>query len=181
AAVTHSPAASGGSPPSRPAPALSGRLAYPDQESHRESFPYKNRLPPPQQAFSSIDGIEVYTDKKCGGRMNLRQGSCVQPDRGAVAGATVCGDRGTTMLICRGILRSAAIPLSGPVVLPFPAFSPEVEAGPPPPVQKSDRLDFGPTPTACSEQAWPYYEPGCLRDRNGQARTVRLIKIDRVK
>src|SRR5262249_26131646 len=59
AAVTHSPAASGGSPPSRPAPALSGRLAYPDQESHRESFPYKNRLPPPQQAFSSIDGIEV--------------------------------------------------------------------------------------------------------------------------
>ena len=113
--------------------------------------------------------------------MNLRQGSCVQPDRGAVAGATVCGDRGTTMLIYRGILAFAAITLSAAVVLALPGFSPEVEASAPPTVQKSDRLDFGPTATACSEQAWPYYEPGCLRDRNGQARTVRLIKIDRVK
>src|SRR5262249_1728564 len=71
AAVTHSPAASGGSPPSRPAPALSGRLAYPDQESHRESFPYKNRLTPPQQAFSSIDGIEVYIISQGTGRRCL--------------------------------------------------------------------------------------------------------------
>jgi hypothetical protein len=85
------------------------------------------------------------------------------------------------MLFYRGILAFAAITMSAAAILALPGFSPAVEASAPPAVQKSDRLDNRPIGTACSERAWPYYEPNCLRDRDGQTRTVRLIKVDRVK
>ena len=84
-------------------------------------------------------------------------------------------------MIYRGILAIAAITMSAAAVLALPGFSPEVEASAPPTVQRSDRLDYQPTGIACSERAWPYYEPKCLHDRNGQTRTVRLIKIETVK
>jgi hypothetical protein len=60
----------------------------------------------------------------------------------------------------------------------FPSLSPQVEAGTPAPVAKADRLDIRPLGAACSQQAWPYFEHGCLRDQRaaqGQARTVRVV------
>jgi hypothetical protein len=48
---------------------------------------------------------------------------------------------------------------------------------------KGDRLDIRPLGTLCSEQAWPYFEAKCLRDRRmamGQAKPVRLVTADRV-
>jgi len=55
------------------------------------------------------------------------------------------------------------------------------ESQTPPP--KADRIDFRPIGTACSEHAWPYFEPGCLRDRNqamGESRAVRMIPLDKL-
>jgi hypothetical protein len=47
---------------------------------------------------------------------------------------------------------------------------------------KADRADARPLAQNCSQQAWPYFEAGCLRDaRNayGQAREVRIVLSDR--
>jgi hypothetical protein len=48
---------------------------------------------------------------------------------------------------------------------------------------KGDRLDARPLGSACSEQAWPYFEAGCLRDQRaaqGRAKSVRIISADRI-
>ncbi|HEY1541294.1 MAG TPA: hypothetical protein VGG01_02700 [Xanthobacteraceae bacterium] len=48
---------------------------------------------------------------------------------------------------------------------------------------KGDRLDVHAYGTACSERAWPYFEPSCLRNTNSpirQARVVRVIGTDRL-
>jgi hypothetical protein len=58
----------------------------------------------------------------------------------------------------------------------------EVEASTPAAARKGDRLDIRPTGTGCSQQAWPYYETKCMRDRTqpgGQARDVRLVSLER--
>ena len=76
-----------------------------------------------------------------------------------------------------------ACALGAAAVLAFPGFSPQVEAGTPPLVVKADRLDYRPLASACSEQAWPYFEAKCLRDRKqaiGPVRPVRLITTDRL-
>jgi hypothetical protein len=89
----------------------------------------------------------------------------------------------SNMLIVKIISASAAIALGAAVTLSLPGFSPEVEAGTPPPVVKGDRLDVRPAVDTCTQQAWPYYQANCLRDRNqpnGQARTVRVVTTDRV-
>ena len=47
---------------------------------------------------------------------------------------------------------------------------------------KSDRLDIRPLGTQCSEQAWPYFEANCLRDKRaimGQAKPARIVTADR--
>ena len=47
---------------------------------------------------------------------------------------------------------------------------------------KADRADTRPLARDCSQNAWPYFEAGCLRDtRNafGQARDVRIVSTDR--
>jgi hypothetical protein len=88
------------------------------------------------------------------------------------------------MLVYRTILAIAAVALSAAAVLALPGFSPEVEASAAPIVQKTDRLDYRPLGMACSEQAWPYYEAKCLRDRTqegGQPRPARIVKVDRTK
>jgi len=77
----------------------------------------------------------------------------------------------------------AAMAIGAGVVLAFPGFSPVADASTPPKVVKSDRLDLRPTGRDCTQQAWPYYEPNCLRDRAqamSQARTVRVVSTDRV-
>jgi hypothetical protein len=65
----------------------------------------------------------------------------------------------------------------------FPGLSPQVEAGTPAPVVKSDRLDIRPLGVACSQQAWPNFERRCLRDQRavkGQTNDVRRVSIDRL-
>jgi len=42
---------------------------------------------------------------------------------------------------------------------------------------KGDRLDIRTTAPKCSDQAWPYYEAGCVK---GPARTVRIVTSDRI-
>jgi hypothetical protein len=89
----------------------------------------------------------------------------------------------TNMLISRTIMAVAAVAFGAAVVLALPGFSPEVEARTPVAAVKGDRLDIRPIGKACTEQAWPYYEATCLRDRShpqGQARTVRMISTDRI-
>jgi hypothetical protein len=48
---------------------------------------------------------------------------------------------------------------------------------------KSDRLDIRAVGAKCSEQAWPFYEKGCVRDNReamGQAtKEVRVVVADR--
>src|SRR5260370_12310247 len=61
AAATHWRVASGASQPSHPAPARSGPLGSPDQESRRESCSQQESLPPALASqFSPTDGIGVY-------------------------------------------------------------------------------------------------------------------------
>ena len=77
----------------------------------------------------------------------------------------------------------AAIALGAAVVLALPSFSLEADAGTPPKVVKGDRLDIRPIGPDCSQQAWPYYETTCIRDRQpsaGQTRVVRIVSTDRL-
>jgi hypothetical protein len=49
---------------------------------------------------------------------------------------------------------------------------------------KGDRLDARAAGTACSEQAWPYFEAGCIKDRRqpmSQAKSVRIVTPDRTE
>ena len=87
------------------------------------------------------------------------------------------------MLTNKVIPAVAAVGIGAALVLPIPGFSPEADASTPPQVVKSDRLDIRPIGKDCTQQAWPYYETGCMRDRKqamSQARTVRVISTDRL-
>jgi hypothetical protein len=98
------------------------------------------------------------------------------------------------MLIYRVLSAIAAAALGALVVMLLPGFSPTVEAStsapvamPAPiassaPLAKADRLELAPA-TDCSQQAWPYFDANCLRNRTptaGQARTVRRVSTDRL-
>jgi hypothetical protein len=77
----------------------------------------------------------------------------------------------------------AAAALGAAVVMVLPGFSPSVEAGTTKPAIQADRLDNQPLGRDCTQQAWPYYAPDCLRDRtqaSGEARVVRLVSTDRL-
>jgi hypothetical protein len=90
---------------------------------------------------------------------------------------------GHNMLIYRVLSAIAAAALGALVVMALPGFSPAVEAGTSAPIMKTDRLDYRPLGSECTQQAWPYYGANCLRDRSqaaGQARTVRLVTTDRL-
>jgi len=66
----------------------------------------------------------------------------------------------------------------------FPSLSPQVEAGAPALSGKSDRADTRALGADCSQQAWPYFESGCLRDTAnpfGQARQVRFVPMNRAQ
>jgi hypothetical protein len=48
---------------------------------------------------------------------------------------------------------------------------------------KGDRIDIRATGLNCSEQAWPYYEASCVKDRRhpmSQAKPARTVTVDRV-
>ena len=87
------------------------------------------------------------------------------------------------MLIYRALSAVAAAAIGAAVMMALPGFSPAVEAGTTEPMVKTDRLDYRPLGSECTERAWPYYGANCLIDRTqaaGQARTVRLVTTDRL-
>jgi hypothetical protein len=65
----------------------------------------------------------------------------------------------------------------------LPVTSDKVVASAPLHSGKGDRLDSRPIGTQCSQQAWPYFEANCLRDRRsamGQAKPARFVTADRI-
>jgi hypothetical protein len=69
------------------------------------------------------------------------------------------------------------------VVTILPGASDQVVASAPVHSGKGDRIDIRPLGIDCSEQAWPYFEAGCIRDRRmalGQAKPARIVTADRV-
>ena len=85
------------------------------------------------------------------------------------------------MLIYKILSGIAAVALGAAVMLVVPGVSPEVEAGTPPAAVKGDRLDYRPSGQACSERAWPYYEPDCLRKTEASERPlVRVLSFHRL-
>ena len=75
----------------------------------------------------------------------------------------------------------AASIAGGLIVLPN--FSDRVVASAPIHSGKGDRLDIRPLGARCSEQAWPYFEANCLRDKRvslGKAKEAsRIVTADR--
>ena len=65
----------------------------------------------------------------------------------------------------RSISAIALATLVAGTVTILPSFSDKVVASAPIHGGKGDRLDIRPLGTQCSEQAWPYFEANCLRDR----------------
>jgi hypothetical protein len=64
----------------------------------------------------------------------------------------------------------------------LPGFAPRVEASVPQPLAKADRLDFRPIGRDCSQQAWPNFEPSCLRSaaaKTAAIREARLVTTER--
>lgn len=85
------------------------------------------------------------------------------------------------MLAYKALSAIAAAALGAGLVMALPGFSPTVEAQISNPAVKTDRLDYRPLGTDCSQQAWPYYGAGCPRDRTrigGQAKVVRVVSTD---
>jgi len=65
----------------------------------------------------------------------------------------------------------------------IPGTSEQVEARAPFNSGKGDRLDARAIGPNCSQQAWPYYEANCLKDRRqamGQAKVSRIVTADRL-
>lgn len=75
-----------------------------------------------------------------------------------------------------------AAAIAGTVMI-VPSLSDKVVASAPMHSGKGDRLDIRPLGTQCSEQAWPYFEASCLRDKRaamGQAKPARIVTADRI-
>jgi hypothetical protein len=89
------------------------------------------------------------------------------------------------MMIHKTLWAVGAVATGAAMLLALLGVSPQVEAGTGThhPAVKADRLEIGVVGAACSQQAWPYYETRCLRDRREAAArpsTVRVIAIDNV-
>ena len=67
----------------------------------------------------------------------------------------------------------------------LPGFAPQVEASEPQALAKADRLDIRTVGKDCSQQAWPNFEPSCLRVAGTPStskvivREARLVTADR--
>jgi len=63
------------------------------------------------------------------------------------------------------------------------SISEQVEARGSVPGIKADRADTRPLTRDCSQNAWPYFEAGCLRDMRhsfGEVGDVRVVTADRI-
>ena len=75
-----------------------------------------------------------------------------------------------------------AILIAGAVTI-LTSFSDKVVASAPIHSGKGDRLDIRPLGTKCSQQAWPYFEASCLRDKRaamGKVQPARIVTADRL-
>jgi hypothetical protein len=66
----------------------------------------------------------------------------------------------------------------------LPGASEKVSASTPLNSGKGDRLDIRAAGPNCSEQAWPYYEAGCVKDRRqpmSHAKATRIVTPDRTR
>ena len=91
-------------------------------------------------------------------------------------------DGGVMKKIFGSISAIALAALIAGTVTILPTFSDKVVASAPIHSGKGDRLDYRPLGTQCSEQAWPYFEASCMRDRRaamGQAKSARIVTADR--
>lgn len=63
----------------------------------------------------------------------------------------------------------------------LPSFAPQVEAGVPHALAKSDRLPVTKIDPACADQNWPNIDVSCLKRANADAsvKQVRLVTTDR--
>jgi hypothetical protein len=87
------------------------------------------------------------------------------------------------MPITKVLSAIAAAALGAAVVMILPGFSPTVEAGTAGPALQAEPVHNRPLGRDCTQQAWPYYAPDCLRDRtqaSGKPRAVRLVSTDRL-
>jgi hypothetical protein len=87
------------------------------------------------------------------------------------------------MSMYRVLSAIAAAAFGAAVMMALPGFSPQVAAGISDPAVKADRLDSRPSGPECTQQAWPYYRPDCLRGHtqaSGEARLVRVVSTDRL-
>jgi hypothetical protein len=84
----------------------------------------------------------------------------------------------------RSISAIALAALIAGCVMVLPNFCGEVVASAPIHSGKGDRLDIRAIGTQCSEQAWPYFEANCLRDKRvalGKVvQAARIVTADRV-
>ena len=69
----------------------------------------------------------------------------------------------------------------GAALTVLPGFAPQVEASVNSNVvlMKADRLDYRPIGKDCSQQAWPNFEPSCLRNAGTKTapETVRMVSV----
>jgi hypothetical protein len=77
----------------------------------------------------------------------------------------------------KAISAVAAAALVAAALTILPGFAPKVEASVPPALAKADRLDVHAAGRDCSQQAWPNFEPSCLRAAGSRTmiREARLI------
>jgi hypothetical protein len=88
-----------------------------------------------------------------------------------------------TKKFCRSISAATLAALIAGTVTILPSFSEKVIASAPIHGGKGDRLDVRPIGAQCSEQAWPYFEANCVRDKRqamSQAKPVRIVASDRL-
>ena len=83
----------------------------------------------------------------------------------------------------RSISAIALAALFAGVATILPNLGDKVVASAPIHSGKGDRLDIRPLGVQCSEQAWPYFEAGCLRDQRAALgkvkQTARIVTADR--
>jgi len=80
------------------------------------------------------------------------------------------------------IIASVAGALAIAALITFlPGLNAAVEASVPVAGSKSDRLDYRPIGTKCSERAWRYFEADCLRGKTMHTppASVRVVTADR--
>ena len=117
----------------------------------------------------------------CGPPLNLKAPPCDQQWEETAEAAVQRGVPMTKTIFGSISAIAFAAAIAGGITI-LPTFSNPVVASAPIHSGKGDRLDIRPIGAQCSEQAWPYFEAGCLRDRRavlGKTKPARIVTADR--